>query len=606
MPFSSLGGFVKSIPKLSRFPKPRPIEWVCLAIGLFLCFRYEWILDDAYVYFRYVDNLVALNIGLVNNRGEYVEGFSSPAWAMALTMFRLLHLNYWTIIRLVAVVTLVTVWALLVVINRKLSDDADKSLIVNFPLIHLTLTYGVLCYFTSGMETPLVQLCGVAYACFLLYPSSLPLQFLLGLSPLIRHELAIPFVIIIVWTLVSQKKIPWLLALTGLIGGTSWLIFRIYYYADLFPNTFYLKDEFALRQGWLYIKDSAIPYASHYIMALAVLCLVALRFWNKKGARFYFAERAGMLLIGLSVLAYVVKIGGDGRHYRYLAFPYTVMMCATGGLLEGVLANLKFQRYPRLVFTLGIAIALFTLTRYPQQLYKHPFFYDEMNRPVNQINDAAPHRLNSLVSTECSETDLVRSKRESRQLYEETIDQNVTAGHICATAYRLFNYQFIHDLGLTEPFLARTNMKSDRPGHKYGFLPLGADILSIRKKYGFGSGAFRKAVETGEAPEWVKKNLATIEKIELKAYNRHNFLENLGLALTSTGRIEPDGNDGNVNASYDCSLASAFISANCIRIPLLRRAQSNKFDPTESWDGITISTAVWFRLDRQHGRTNVI
>ena len=42
-------------------------------------------MDDSYVYFRYVDNLVFLGNGLVYNRGEYLEGFSSPLWAVLLS-----------------------------------------------------------------------------------------------------------------------------------------------------------------------------------------------------------------------------------------------------------------------------------------------------------------------------------------------------------------------------------------------------------------------------------------------------------------------------------------------------------------------------------------
>ena len=38
--------------------------------------------------------------------------------------------------------------------------------------------------------------------------------------------------------------------------------------------------------------------------------------------------RLFMLALALPVLAYVVKIGGDPRHYRYLAFPVCLTLCA--------------------------------------------------------------------------------------------------------------------------------------------------------------------------------------------------------------------------------------------------------------------------------------
>ena len=40
------------------------------------------------MYFRYVDNWVLAGSGLVYNRGEYVEGFTSPLWVLLLGALR--------------------------------------------------------------------------------------------------------------------------------------------------------------------------------------------------------------------------------------------------------------------------------------------------------------------------------------------------------------------------------------------------------------------------------------------------------------------------------------------------------------------------------------
>ena len=48
-----------------RFPVPSVVEWLVLPVGLFLVLRYAWLLDDAFVFFRYVDNLLFLDHGLV-------------------------------------------------------------------------------------------------------------------------------------------------------------------------------------------------------------------------------------------------------------------------------------------------------------------------------------------------------------------------------------------------------------------------------------------------------------------------------------------------------------------------------------------------------------
>ena len=48
---------------------------------------------------------------------------------------------------------------------------------------------------------------------------------------------------------------------------------------------------------------------------------------------------------------------------------------------------------------------------------------------------------------------------------------------------------------------------------------------------------YRRAVEEGSAAPWMIVNLETIEVIERKIYNRHDFFENLALALRFTPRL---------------------------------------------------------------------
>ncbi|HUU84231.1 MAG TPA: hypothetical protein VM243_12075, partial [Phycisphaerae bacterium] len=47
-------------PLRRALPRPAPLEWLFLIVGLFLVIHYSWLLDDAFVYFRYVDNLLYL------------------------------------------------------------------------------------------------------------------------------------------------------------------------------------------------------------------------------------------------------------------------------------------------------------------------------------------------------------------------------------------------------------------------------------------------------------------------------------------------------------------------------------------------------------------
>ena len=63
----------------TRFPLPFPAERFYLVFGIFLIVRYARFFDDSSVYFRYVDNLLFLDIGLTYNAGEFVEGIRAPS-----------------------------------------------------------------------------------------------------------------------------------------------------------------------------------------------------------------------------------------------------------------------------------------------------------------------------------------------------------------------------------------------------------------------------------------------------------------------------------------------------------------------------------------------
>ena len=108
----------KLIQALRRFTH---LEWLCLGCGIVLTLRYRWLLDDAFIYYRYVDNLLFLDIGLVYNQGEYVEGFSSPGWLLILSAFRALHVDYWLLTQILGCGAFTLFWWLLCLLNRELS-----------------------------------------------------------------------------------------------------------------------------------------------------------------------------------------------------------------------------------------------------------------------------------------------------------------------------------------------------------------------------------------------------------------------------------------------------------------------------------------------------
>jgi hypothetical protein len=79
---------------LARDMKARKIvqgSWLLLAGAIalvVLAFSHVWIVDDAYITFRYAHNL-AEGRGLVFNEGEYVEGYTNFLWTVLMALAEL-------------------------------------------------------------------------------------------------------------------------------------------------------------------------------------------------------------------------------------------------------------------------------------------------------------------------------------------------------------------------------------------------------------------------------------------------------------------------------------------------------------------------------------
>ncbi|MHC4799647.1 MAG: hypothetical protein ACYTF1_23685, partial [Planctomycetota bacterium] len=285
-------------------------------------------------------------------------------------------------------------------------------------------------------------------------------------------------------------------------------------------------------------------------------------------------ERLVMLVLAIPVAAYVVKIGGDPRHFRYLAFPFILVVFATGGLAENFARHfIKCKERLLVMFVVIFGVAVFS--NFPRQLQQHPLFRSRYYKHTEflKIYDAAFHRftrtrltpswrsqghfLSYIESKKRYAAEFARKSiadfgpvgkkvwRTSSEGEKARSDLPIIADSWCQNAYLHAALPTIQGLGLTEPFLARTRMRSERPAHKYGLHPLAEDLLRIRSEYGFVPGAFDMAIsEDTVIPAWIVKNIDTIRKIEQKVYNEHNFFENMRLAFLPIDKIvpEPRGN----------------------------------------------------------------
>ena len=508
-----------------ELPLPHPLEWILLCAGLALVIRYRWLFDDAFVYFRYVDHLVFLDAGLVYNRGEYVEGFSSPLHCLLLAALRALHLGFPEIVWGLGVVSFLVFGYGLVVLNRRLSPPGR---VLGFPLAYLALNYSVASFFTSGLETPLEHVLAVGVALFVLQPRSIPLAVGVALAPLVRPELALALGMAAVWAWARTRSFPWVLAITAALANGAWLVFRIGYYADLLPNTFYLKDRNELGRGLRYLADAAGPY--HLLLVVGVLALLLAMAARRPpvDAPLRVAPRLMMGAIALAVAAYVARIGGAAVHYWYLSFAFPLFVCAFAGIPELSLARFGVRSRPVLQAGAMVGVALLVFAAHPRQLSSHPFFDSPKVRVPDGINDPHWHRRLQLWESSGDVT-IAALRAFAPQLAEDGYD-GVLVGGWCQDNWEFFRLRVVHSFGLTEAVLARIDALEYRGGHKQ-LEQLAHEIAALQEGGARGPGMYRAALEAGRAPSWVRPNLDALEVIERKVYNRHAFAENLALAL---------------------------------------------------------------------------
>jgi hypothetical protein len=329
-----------------------------------------------------------------------------------------------------------------------------------------------------------------------------------------------------------------LLCLLGL-GGCALL--RIWYYADFFPNTFYLKDDVWIRQGIAYLYDTALAYD---VLPLAGLMLIMYAWLRKRyGVECVAGKvRTMMLLTAAPVVVYVIKIGGSAQHFRYLAFPFCLCVFACSGLTEMLLYPLA-QRHTRMIRGAVLFVGLLFFSNYPRQLQQHPIFRSHAGYACNnflRISDSASHRFDGSRVT----PDITSIAPQDLSYAAAAMRFNTERWHLfhyywCQHAFLDARSLVIHSLGLTEPFLARMVMPANSPGHRWGLDEPAKELVALRSGYFFRKGAFADALKDDAAPDWVKNNIAILKNIENKVYNRHDFFENVRLAFTSTGKIYP-------------------------------------------------------------------
>jgi hypothetical protein len=289
--------------------------------------RYFCLQDDAMISMRYAKNL-AHGFGLVwNPGGERLEGFTNPLWVLFMAGLHLLPIpasKVSLLVQISAAALLLLNLGFVANVSRQADYSPGVSLLAvvftgfYFPLVNWALQgmeVSILAVVTGGSILLALRDLSVGRASPLLYG-------VMVLGTLIRPDMVVPYVAISAFMVIEDRRNRWrhacfaaLVLAAGLALQTG---FRMAYFGDPLPNTYYLKLSgypFPLR------LSRGLYVFSKFAVQMGLLFFL-LPFVNVLARR----DRVGRLLASVfaSVVCYSIYVGGDaweewGGSNRYLS-----------------------------------------------------------------------------------------------------------------------------------------------------------------------------------------------------------------------------------------------------------------------------------------------
>lgn len=318
------------------------LSLLCLVFYGYHLSSLSYVVDDAYISFRYLDNFIA-GEGLVFNSGERVEGYSNFLWIMVLAPLRWLGLKAETAAMLLSIVSyLILCWSVsksALVVTGNLIIDKKQFLIL--PTLLLTSSAHLASWSVSGMETIFFTMLLSVATTLILTQKPVLGAFIFSLAALTRPEGialgALSLFIYFCYLMLNRKSFskiiyqslqPFVFFVTPI--GLH-LFFRYEYYREFLPNTYFVK----LSGNELNLIPAGLKYLAGYLTSgglfLLIPGLLSLLFIIFSKDRL----KAGILFWGPSILlaqillylVYVVMVGGDYFPFHRFLVPAIPALC---------------------------------------------------------------------------------------------------------------------------------------------------------------------------------------------------------------------------------------------------------------------------------------
>ena len=458
-----------------------------IAAGLWFVAERASLVDDAYISFRYSRNF-AEGHGLVFNLDERVEGYTNFLWTFGIGLLVKLTpagapaLGLWGSV-LCFVANLVVVWR----IGRDLAESYSPGFV--FPLatalLAVQLTYTV--FGTTGLETGCASLMVNLGALFLIrcpadgsgYHHAWAGLFLI-LATLTRPDHALFYAVGSSVVFAAHVRGVWQARRDGLraiwTGGLRpmvlyaapfliyaiYLVWKIQFYGDILPNTYYAKSA-----SLTYYQQGVIYMAIWHLASQLWIAIPLLGLWlmlpspGDATRRFKGFAVPSVLLYEI----YVMKVGGDFMHGRFYVTLMPLMLLGCGQLVlhlgsawrrrgESLPAPARGLRWPALIVAPLLAA---TAGELPFHKDKDQLYYVVQEANFYPLVDVAPITVDHTN---------FRTGNKLDELREQGFELVVATSGIGMLGYNS-QIEVIDLVGLTDAHVAHQKLeKRGRPGHE--------------------------------------------------------------------------------------------------------------------------------------------
>lgn len=342
--------------------------------GVVSAFQKRWVCDDAFISYRYALNLVEGH-GLVYNAGERVEGYSNFLWTLWCAVPIVLGIRCETWTMMWGIVCFAGTLTLLGDISRRLSEKIGTTPILPIAAILCAVHADMAVFATSGLETSLfTMLAAAGYWVFVRGETTgrhrpLVAGFVMTLAALTRPD-GVIFGAVLGAAYLTLTRPRWRTALSYAaafaIPHAAFVAWRVWYYGDFFPNTYYAKSGNLAwwSQGWAYLL---LYLQKYWAVGACVLGLAAIVIPVRGDTNSADRPLRRIALVAAAMAAmytlYIVRVGGDFMFARMLipATPFYLLLIELG-----LMRWIPRQTWGRAAAGVAILIAL-VLPDYPMK-----------------------------------------------------------------------------------------------------------------------------------------------------------------------------------------------------------------------------------------------